>query len=367
MLRFLAGRGQVRLLVVTARGGQAPPGMPEVARAEVVDLREYDSQRPLARVVQYAHLRPCIHLPGVRRRIRAFLEQWRPQALIAVGTASAQFIDLEDKVPGTRYIFDEAGTDHLRTRRLLEAQKGRWPGLKGRWDLWRLERYERYCCSQADGLLAVVPGEAVYLRQRVASVPVTLVPCGANLELFDFRYAGDDNRTLLFCGDLTYGPNEDAVGYFLEDIFPAIAARHPEVELVVVGRYRGDRLPRLAGRFPQVELTGYVEDMNSQWRRASIFVNPLRQGRGFITKLMDAFTAGLAVVSTPFLTEELGILPGHHFLSGANAAQFAQAVCRLLEEPEKKRELVLQGRRFAEAHGWEKALQPLAQAIGAAR
>lgn len=314
-----------------------------------------------ARLMQYLSLRPCLHQVELRRRIVALLDELAPQVLIASGTNSAQFVDLDAKRRGTRFWFDDAGTDHLRTARLLERERDPISRMRGRWGFWRLRRYERYICSRADGMVVVIPSEQVYLRRW--NDEVILAPCGANLDHIEFHYTGDENNTLFFCGDLTYRPNEDAVVYFLEEIFPQVVARHPEVRFIVAGRYRGARLPEAVARFPQVELMGYVEDLNPQWRRASIFVNPMRTGRGFITKILDAFTAGLAVVSTDFLTADLGIVPGLHFLSAASAEEFAAAVCALLEQPERKRELVSEGRRFAETHTWEAALAPLRQVV----
>jgi len=215
----------------------------------------------------------------------------------------------------------------------------------------------------ADILLSVSPYEVQYLQQLAVDTKVALVPCGANLNLFQFNYAGDENHTLMFCGDLHYGPNEDAVIYFLEQIFPTILARFPDVRFKVVGRYRESRLSAVAARFPRVELVGYVEELNTQWRQASIFVNPMRQGRGFSTKILDAFTAGLAVVSTDFLIGGLGIVPGRHFLSAANASEFAGAVGLLLENPKRKRELAEAGRAYAEAHDWETSLRPLQEVL----
>jgi glycosyltransferase involved in cell wall biosynthesis len=366
MLRFLAARGEVHLVVVStgAEPTAAWPAGLKLAGMRVCDPGGEWAGRGgylRARAAQQLHLRPCVYRPGLRRRVADLLDELAPEVLIAYGTASAQYIDLERRRPGTRYLFDEAGADHLRSERLLAVEQGTARRLKRGWELWRLRRYERQVCTRADGLLAVVPSEEAYLRRW--NREVSLVPCGANLDLIDFHYAGDDNRTLLFCGDLTYGPNEDAVAYFLADVFPAVAAKHPEVSFAVVGRYRGERLPGLAARFPQVHLAGYAEEMAPQWRRASIFVNPMRTGRGFITKILDAFTAGLAVVSTDFLTADLGIVPGRHFLSAANAGEFAAAVCALLERPERKRELAREGRRFAEAHTWEAALAPLWQVV----
>lgn len=368
MLRFLADRSEVHLVVVST-GVESTATWPEELKlagvmvcdpgGELADRASYLR----ARAAQQLHLRPCVYRPELRRQITSLIDELAPQALVAYGTASAQYIDLDRKRSGTRYLFDEAGTDHLRTERLLTAEQGKTKRLKRRWELWRLWRYERQVCSRADGLLVVTPSEEAYLRRWNSKV--VLAPCGANLDLIDFHYAGDDNRTLLFCGDLTYGPNEDAVAYFLESIFPAIIAKHPEVTFAIVGRYRGARLPELADRFPQVQLVGYVEDMNPHWKRASIFVNPMRHGRGFITKILDAFTAGLAVVSTEFLTTDLGIVPGRHFLCAVSAADFAASVCILLERPERKRELAREGRRFAEAHPWEAALRPLEESLHA--
>jgi hypothetical protein len=62
-----------------------------------------------ARLMQHLSLRPCLHLVDLRRQITALLDELAPQVLIAYGTKSAQFVDLDAKRQGICYLFDEAG------------------------------------------------------------------------------------------------------------------------------------------------------------------------------------------------------------------------------------------------------------------
>ena len=97
----------------------------------------------------------------------------------------------------------------------------------------------------------------------------------------------------------------------------------------------GARL-RLAGKgIPQhlaaearkagAEPVGYVDDMASEFARASVLVVPLWVGAGARVKIIEALAARVPVVSTGLGAEGLGLVPGAHYLR----ADFPPRGCRL--------------------------------------
>jgi len=346
---------------------EIPPALSEVERVHVVDIAESGGSTAdylRSRLEQVIHLRPCLYPNDLRKEVSRLIRQFRPRVLLACGTAAFRFLEWERPHPQITYVLDEAGLDHLRDRSRLRVESSILKRVTLSLRYLRMRRYEKAMCRKADRLLAVTPSEQKYLERFARNVPTTLVPCGANLDLFPFHYAGDENQTLLFCGDLTYPPNEDAMLYFLRDIFPVIIRRCPETRFHIVGHYNGERLRQWSERFPQVRLKGYVEDLQREYRSASIFVNPVRYGRGYISKVMDAFTAGLAVVSLDFLADGIAADPGDHYMRAADSKGFADSVIHLLENPSFKERMAARARRFAETRTWDSAFQSLAEIVG---
>ena len=85
---------------------------------------------------------------------------------------------------------------------------------------------------------------------------------------------------------------------------PRVLARKPEARLVVVGSDPPPRhsLPYLPDA---VELRGFVEDVLEPLARYAVFVCPILSGSGVRVKLLEAFAAGIPVVSTSIGAEGL--------------------------------------------------------------
>lgn len=140
--------------------------------------------------------------------------------------------------------------------------------------------------------------------------------------------------TILFIGNLTYGPNVDAAGWLVEEILPALRSRHrsPLQALLVGPHHPGGRLGSLARR-EGVTVTGFVEDLSPLYAGASLLLAPLRTGAGTRTKLLEAFAHEVPVVTTPIGAAGLAVCDAEHLLLGSTAEELADAAASLLADP----------------------------------
>jgi glycosyltransferase involved in cell wall biosynthesis len=120
---------------------------------------------------------------------------------------------------------------------------------------------------------------------------------GVDVARFDFRADGRESDTMLFLGSFRHGPNLTALEWFIRHVLPRIVAERPDARLVVVG---SDPPPGdlFAGAGRSVELLGFVEDIRTELARRALFVCPILNGSGVRVKLLEAFAAGIPVVST---------------------------------------------------------------------
>jgi len=105
---------------------------------------------------------------------------------------------------------------------------------------------------------------------------------------------------LLFNGTLSYKPNLDALDVILNTINPALLANDSfKYKIIICGNKLPENYKELADyKDKHVIYAGFVPDINLYFKGADIFINPVIDGGGIKTKLVEALGYNLSVVST---------------------------------------------------------------------
>jgi len=93
-----------------------------------------------------------------------------------------------------------------------------------------------------------------------------------------------------------------------------------------------------------IELRGFVEDVREPLGRYALFVCPILSGSGMRVKLLEAFAAGIPVVSTPLGAEGLAAKDGEICSLAEDPAEFAAKIVELFDDPDKARGLACRAR-----------------------
>jgi glycosyltransferase involved in cell wall biosynthesis len=103
-----------------------------------------------------------------------------------------------------------------------------------------------------------------------------------------------------------------------------------------------------------MQMLGYVEDVRDALARYAIFVCPILSGSGVRVKLLEAFAAGIPVVSTLVGAEGLARKDGEFCALADDPAEFAGRVISLLRDPERAAAMAVRARAEVEAN-WDMA------------
>ena len=152
----------------------------------------------------------------------------------------------------------------------------------------------------------------------------------------------EEEDCIAFSGNLEYHPNVEAVRWFYREIWPRIRIAR---EWRLIGRNE-HAVKAIVSSDPRITLTGPVKDAMAELARARVCVVPLRSGSGTRLKILEAWAAGRAVVSTTLGAEGLRAKSGEHLLIADNVADFAAAVDHLMTDPARRRALGDAGRRL---------------------
>jgi polysaccharide biosynthesis protein PslH len=122
----------------------------------------------------------------------------------------------------------------------------------------------------------------------------------ARREICEIHGISDTDKILLFNGTLDYKPNLDALDVILKKINPLLLAnKNYKYKFVICG----SKLPSSYNALIEyneknIIYAGFVNDINLYFKGAGIFINPVIDGGGIKTKVVEALGYNLSVVST---------------------------------------------------------------------
>jgi glycosyltransferase involved in cell wall biosynthesis len=208
-----------------------------------------------------------------------------------------------------------------------------------------LARMERRAVQIAHTIIAVSDDDARYFSELGAR-HVVVVPNGVECETYEGLPTADRSGppTILYVGSHQWPPNAQAAHFLATAVLPEVRRHLPETRLAIVGKCPAPELLALAASDERVEIAANVPDVIPYLRRAHVLAVPLQAGGGTRLKILEAFAAGLPVVSTPIGCEGIRARNGEHLVV-ADRSDFAAALMALLLDPGRARALAGGARR----------------------
>jgi glycosyltransferase involved in cell wall biosynthesis len=182
---------------------------------------------------------------------------------------------------------------------------------------------------------------------------------------------------LVFTGNLGYFVNADAISWWLREVWPLLAARRPELRLVVAGDRPRPSLRRAvaaaaraagaAGATAAVTVVESPPDLPGLLAGAVAALAPMRCGSGVPLKILEAWSQGVPVVASPWAAAGTTGVPGEDLLVAGSPRQWVEALEGLLQDPAQRRRLASNGRRrLAADYSRQQVKRQLLSAVAAA-
>jgi glycosyltransferase involved in cell wall biosynthesis len=239
--------------------------------------------------------------------------------------------------------FQSIGRGLAGTRSLIRRMKASFEYLRAlRYELKILPAFDRIqVCSPENGdyLLGFLPGLAGKLDDNRAGIATAS---------YKFQTGGRESRSMLFLGSFRHLPNHQALEWFTRRVLPLVLQRAPDARLVIVGH---DPPPQhsLPDFGEAIELRGFVEDVRQPLASYAVFVCPILSGSGMRVKLLEAFAAGIPVVSTRLGAEGLTAKDGDVCALADSPQEFAEKILELFSDTSKANELARRAREHVVA------------------
>lgn len=161
---------------------------------------------------------------------------------------------------------------------------------------------------------------------------------GIDLEMVDLApNINLKENSLIFTGIMDYEPNEDAMIYFLEDIFDSVLENISSVHLYIVGKNPTKKLIEIASNKKNVTITGEVKNIFSYIKAGAVYISPLRMGSGKKNKIIEAMACGKPIVASPVSMEGFDELIVDRLIPIARTkSEWVNSIVDLLNNPQKR-------------------------------
>jgi len=249
-------------------------------------------------------------------------------------------------------------TDHdvsyLKAKRLAAHMRNPVLKLFLYFEALKLKQLESRVFSKLDLGIAVSELDRQHLERLCPGGRFAVVENGVDVRTFVPDPDAVEPNALVWVGGFHHYPNDEAVRFFIEEIYPRIKQEKAETKLYVVGGGVPDWLRRLANGDPSIFLTGYVDDPVPYIQRAAVFVAPILSGGGTKLKVLEAMAAGKAIVSTSIGVEGIEGKDQEHFMVADSPEAFSSRVVSLLNDHALRERLGANARkRTLEKYDWE--------------
>lgn len=223
--------------------------------------------------------------------------------------------------------------------------------------IWRrreklyLKRFDVLCvCSQEDK-------ENFYNSQRVYVVK-------NGYEQKPSKPLPDKNLdcpALGFIGSLDYAPNFKGVYWFIKKVWPIIKKVIPKAKLRLVGKETDGGISNYG---LDIDGLGYVRDPDSEIKKWSGMIVPIKQGGGTRIKIAEGFARRCPVIATKLGAYGYQIENGREAVIADDPETFATGCIRVIIDPEFRKTIAENGfKKYLKYYTWDAQKENILKAV----
>lgn len=217
----------------------------------------------------------------------------------------------------------------------------------------RIRDYEQECLKKFDATVVVSSIDRDFLIKEAneeIQKKVRVVPHGSQDYFFQGITNKYDSNLIIFIGNLRTHQNNDAILYFIREIYPFVKNNNPLARLRIIGANPSRLVRKFHGK-NGIEVTGRVDNVIDYARDAGVSVSPIRIGAGMRGKILESMAMGIPVVTTPVGFEGIEVnSEKESFLVADNPEEFANSVLKIMKDPLLKEKLRKAGKELAERY-----------------
>jgi len=219
--------------------------------------------------------------------------------------------------------------------------------------------YEKYVISNYPKVVLVSQPDIAFLSSKIDARHIHSLALHANGVGCSSQISGHiDTNKICFIGHMQSLQNQDAVIHFVNDIFPLILDKKPDMRFYVVGAHPPKSILKLDNG-KNIFVTGFVDDLNQYIADSCIAVAPVQIAAGIQNKVLVAMSNGIPVVLTSLIAKAIPELhDGENCFVCDDDQTFADKCIQLIENENLRAVMRERGRQTViQNYSWQSKLE----------
>jgi polysaccharide biosynthesis protein PslH len=212
--------------------------------------------------------------------------------------------------------------------------------------------YERAHTRLVDRVWVVSDIERRAMRWLAGMKHVDVLPNGVDGDYYRPGSEPVDEHTAVFWGRLDFGPNVQALEWFVRRVWPFVRRERPDARFTIIGFKPSATVRRLAA-VDGVSLLADLGDLRSTVRRHAVAVLPFVSGGGIKNKLLEAAALARPIICTPPAIHGLRGVDRAPLLVCSKAHEMGRALLDLWSDAARQRQMGAAARSWVlKHHSW---------------
>ncbi|MBD5437933.1 MAG: glycosyltransferase [Treponema sp.] len=225
-------------------------------------------------------------------------------------------------------------------------------------ELGLIKKYEKHVMQTFPKIVLVSKADIEYLKE-CADVSGKNLYCHANGVSVNASLPRSYNpNKICFVGNMRTLQNQDAVIYFVSEVFPIIRKANPDATFHIVGAEPPEKIRSLADR-KSIFVTGFVENLEKAISDSCVAVAPVRIAAGIQNKVLVAMGCGIPVVMTSLISKAIPELADRKNCLIRDSAESTAEICiQLMQDTEFRGRISLAGyETVRKCYSWNERLE----------
>lgn len=192
----------------------------------------------------------------------------------------------------------------------------------------RLKNEEIFWFNKFNGFIAISHRDLNKAIELGLKNPSVVIPVGVPQKNNTIDYS---NKNFFYLGSMDWEPNQEAMNWFLKEVWPEFHNKYPEWLFFLAGR----NMPQ---SFKNIKLEGYIncgeiEDLSLFLSDKNVLVSPLFSAGGIRVKLVESMMEGRCIIASDIAAEGILIENGINILIANDKNEFIKQMEVVINNP----------------------------------
>jgi len=187
-----------------------------------------------------------------------------------------------------------------------------------------LKNYELFHLNSYDGIITISQNDADFFKLNGCRIPIEEVPFGLDTGEYNVVDNNFEFPSLFHIGSMNWMPTNEGIQWFIDNAWPGIHSKFPDLKLYLAGREMPEWLTNLNTK--NIEILGEVPDAKEFIQSKAVMIVPLFSGSGIRIKIIEGMALGKTIISTEIGAEGINYTNDENILIANTTDAFLAAV-----------------------------------------